>query len=173
MFARKIAVLVVIIAALAVGLLARPWVEGLLGTRATDDGAEGGHGHAHGEGEEAAVCEKHFVPAAECGECSAIPVTLADLEPLKCDHDIRLLDCGECRWEAGVVSIDPHLLAREGVPGGLLVLAEAEMKVPSSTLRMTGHITANQNRVAHVGPRVAGVVSRSLVEVGARVKKDD
>jgi len=50
------------------------------------------------------------------------PLTLAEIQTKKCEHNIRQLDCDECRYELGVVKVQPS------VTSALVAIGKVEKK---------------------------------------------
>lgn len=92
----------------------------------------------------------------------------AQLERRRCEHDVPILDCDECRYEVGAVDVSPSLLD----PGGDDLLHTEKLRPTPlpRVLRLTGEVAFDERRVAHVSPRVGGLVRRALVTLGDEVE---
>lgn len=170
----------IIVAALAVGFVIRGYYEGHEVTPETQDEhtnhdqhtesdacAYEGNGYEE-QGEE--ICPAHGVPEAECEECLTYPRTLEALEGRQCEHEISIIDCDECRYEVGVVKIDPSLIKSPDNDHGLFKIATAQAKSTTQFIDTVGEITLNQNKVARIRPRVEGIISKVKIDLGQTVK---
>jgi len=101
-------------------------------------------------------------------------LTLEEIAGRTCEHDVPTYQCEECRYEVGVVRVPDALLkGDEGDGPGLLRIQEAATRTVSQDLTLTGEVRWNDNAVAHVSPRVPGVVASVHADVGARVRPGD
>ena len=91
----------------------------------------------------------------------------------KCPHG-STLECDECRYEVGVVKVDPSLLKQDGVSGaGFVKTHQAGRSKMTTAVDITGEIRMNENSAVHLSPRIAGVIRTVHVDIGAEVGKDD
>lgn len=120
-----------------------------------DESGHRGHGDGHGKGQSR-------TPSASIEERASA----------KCEHNVPIYQCAECRYEAGVVKVESGLLKRTN-GNGLVRTQIVERSKVSTVLSTTGDIALNENASAHVSPRVAGIVETVAVDVGARVKLGD
>jgi len=101
--------------------------------------AEDEHGHEH----------EH--------EHAAVGADLHELDDMQCEHSIGIVECDECRYEAGMVKLDP-------AAGSLIRTAVVESGDLMSTLRLTGQVTFDQTRTVDVvlpaGGRILDVAKR-------------
>lgn len=118
-----------------------------------EHGADDGHGHA----EEPAETQS---------------LSLEDRVSAKCEHGTPIYECAECRYEAGVVKIETGLI-KLGEGAGLVRTQTVARTKVSTALPTTGEIALNENASVHVSPRVAGIIDKVAVDVGARVKAGD
>ncbi len=72
---------------------------------------------------------------------------------------------GQGEHEEGVVKLTAQAMRTGGV-----VLAEADGGVLARTITLPGEVTANADRVAHIVPRVAGIVQEVRTKLGDRVE---
>jgi cobalt-zinc-cadmium efflux system membrane fusion protein len=108
---------------------------------------EGADGHEHEHG-----------PAFDPGNKEA-------LFAAQCEHDISIVECGDCRYEVGVVKIERSLA------NGLLdtQVVEAETSV-ETMLRLTGEVQLDLARVVEVASVGNGRVERLDKILGDEVK---
>jgi cobalt-zinc-cadmium efflux system membrane fusion protein len=120
---------------------------------AGEHGDDDGHGHGDGPVSAlAAVTGDRFVSDCECG--------------------VPIYQCAECRYEVGLVKLDPCLFKRD--EGGGLVQTQAVAKTKVSTaLPATGEVALNENAAVHISPRIAGIIESVSADIGARVKAGD
>ena len=95
------------------------------------------------------------------------PLSLAEIETKKCEHNIRQLDCNECRYELGVVKVAPS------VTGALVTTAKTEKRELVQKLRVTGEVQFDQTRVVDVVPVAAGRIISIKARLGQQVKQGD
>jgi cobalt-zinc-cadmium efflux system membrane fusion protein len=99
--------------------------------------------------------------------------TLDDIFAARCEHDIPTHTCEACRYELGLVKIDPSLVRTEGKPDGLLALGSVKRVKAQTLLLLNGEIALNANTQARVAPRVSGIVRDIRADLGAAVEKGD
>jgi len=102
----------------------------------------------------------------------APPASLAERVAVKCEHDIPIYQCAECRYEAGVVRLDASLIKRADGAGLVRTQTVTRTKV-SAALRTTGEVALNENAAVHIGPRITGIIESVPVDIGACVKAGD
>lgn len=136
------------------------------------DSHEERNGHEeHGEHEENGGHDEHG--HGEGGE-SDLDKALEEILADRCEHDVYSYHCDECRYEVGVVKVDPGLIkGKEGSGGGLIQFEPATLSKMRSVLVTTGEVSFNGNRTVRMSAPVSGVVDSVAVDVGQRVKKDD
>jgi cobalt-zinc-cadmium efflux system membrane fusion protein len=89
------------------------------------------------------------------------------IEEAMCEHGIRTIDCDKCRFEVGVVKLEPS------VSNALIKTTIAEDMPRTKTLTLTGQVELDKTKVVDVVSTGAGQVE--LVErlLGDEVKKGD
>ncbi len=91
----------------------------------------------------------------------------------KCSHGLTL-ECAECRYEVGVVKVDPTLLAEVGGSStGLVKTILAAKSKMTTAVNIAGEIRLNENATVHLSPRIPGIIRAVNVDIGAEVRKDD
>ena len=90
----------------------------------------------------------------------------------KCEHNVPIYQCDECRYEAGVVKLDASILKSSGGAGLVKTQAVARARV-SVALSVTGEVALNENEAVHISPRISGIIESVSVDIGARVKAGD
>jgi membrane fusion protein, heavy metal efflux system len=112
---------------------------------------EGGHddheGHGHGGGED-------------------LDVPVAELFARSCEHGVLAHECDECRYEVGVVKVGADLIER-----GLIQTAMVSERSFGESLAVTGEIRFDERKIAHLSPRIPGVVRSTRVGYGERVTR--
>jgi cobalt-zinc-cadmium efflux system membrane fusion protein len=104
---------------------------------------------------------------------AAAPKTSDELFTVQCEHKIPQYTCDECRYELGLVKIDPTLLQSGEKSAGLFKLEPVEKHVAQTLLPLNGEIALNAAALTHVSPRVAGTIRTIRAELGKRVDKGD
>ncbi len=128
--------------------------------------------HADEQANERAARE----PAADAhaGHAHAAPPrTVEDVKAARCEHDIPMYTCDECRYELGIVKVSASIIKRGEGDIGLVETAPADMRAIELTATATGEIRLNENATVHIAPRIAGVIARVNVDVGSRVNQGD
>lgn len=111
----------------------------------TDEHSDQGHDHGHGSAE----------------------VDLDGLETLTCEHDVGILDCDDCRFEVGVVKIDPAVAAP------LIQTGTIEKVDRIRVLPLTGQVQLDRTKTVDVVPAGGGRVKRVQTFLGDPVEKGD
>lgn len=112
-------------------------------------GADDGHGH----GDKGTPAQANLDPK--------------EIEKKVCEHDIRQIDCEECRYELGVVKVDPS------VTGALTKTAAVQEGDLGRTLRLTGEVQYDQTTLVDVLPAAAGKVVSVKARLGQKVQTGD
>ncbi|MFH1679136.1 MAG: efflux RND transporter periplasmic adaptor subunit, partial [Candidatus Eisenbacteria bacterium] len=131
---------------LAIGTLLAFTERGALGT-----GDHGGHDH---------------------GAAEAL-LSLDAIRSARCEHEIPAYTCDACRYEVGVVKLDPSLIKKGADGQGLVRVEAAALHRAGLSLEVTGEIVLDDNRTVHLTPPVPGIVSGVFVDVGSRVREGD
>ncbi len=125
----------------------------------TQDGHSADDGHNHGSS--GPMCEEHGVLEAECKICNKGHGEEAD--KAEGGHSA---DDGHGHGEEADIAV----LSEEQIKANNVQVVEAGPGEISVQLALPGEVRLNADRVAHVVPRVAGVVRESLATVGDEVK---
>lgn len=88
-----------------------------------------------------------------------------------CEHGVKILACDRCRYEVGAVQLEN--LPGAGTAQELVRVAPLKRAPLARAARLTGEVTFDETRVAHISPRVEGVARRVFVTRGAQVKAAD
>ncbi len=97
-----------------------------------------------------------------------IPTDPNQLRALLCEHGIPLIECDECRYEAGVAQIDPNI-AR-----GLMETAEIEIReLTHRTLELTGEVQLDLTRMVEVASAGGGRVEAINKFIGDKVTEKE
>ncbi len=121
--------------------------------------------------EHAEHAEEHAEPADE-QEPPVGTLTVEQVMQARCEHG-PAIECDECRYEVGVVKLDPSLLnGPDGGSAALVTTMQVPEKTPMNTaVNITGEVRLNENTMVHVSPRIAGVIHEVNVDVGQEVEK--
>ena len=111
-------------------------------------------------------CVEHGLPESHCAACNPTRATDA-LEAKRCEHDVRTIDCNECRYELGVVKISPE------VQQALVKTATVEEGELPARLELTGQIELDQTAVVDVLPAASGRIVTMSALLGQKVKRGD
>ena len=99
------------------------------------------------------------------GESADLDKTVEELFAASCEHNIKTHTCEECRYEVGVVKVPPDIIKQ-----GLVKLEKVQLRDFNSEVELTGEVSFDERKIAHLSPRVSGVVSRVAVDLGDTVK---
>ena len=99
--------------------------------------------------------------------------TVDELFTGECECKVPHYSCDKCRFELGLVKLDPSLIRSVENTNGLVAIATAGKRLAQSFLPMNGEIALNQTALTHVSPRIPGIVRTVHVEQGAQVKKGE
>lgn len=91
-----------------------------------------------------------------------------DLFAADCEHGVRAYQCEECRYEVGVAKVPADLIAQ-----GLIDTARVTRRGFGNGLELTGEIRFDERKIAHLGPRLPGIVRRVFVDLGHAVSAGD
>jgi len=89
------------------------------------------------------------------------------LEEAMCEHGIRTIECDECRYEMGVVKIQPS------VANALIETTVVKDTPRTTTLKLTGQVQLDKTRVVDVVSTGSGQVKRVEKLLGQEVAKGD
>jgi len=89
------------------------------------------------------------------------------LEEAMCEHEIRTIDCDKCRFEVGVVKIQPS------VANALIKTTVVKDTPHTTTLKLTGQVQLDKTRVVDVVSTGSGQVKRVEKLLGQEVAKGD
>ena len=87
---------------------------------------------------------------------------------VKCEHEVPIYQCAECRYQAGVVKVDASLW--KSGQGGILESLVVSNRRVRAVATLIGEVRLNENAAVHLSPRVAGVIESVAVDIGARVQ---
>jgi len=89
------------------------------------------------------------------------------IEEAMCEHSIRIIDCDKCRFEVGVVKLQPS------VTNALIETTEVQDTPQMKTLTLTGQVQLDQTRVVDVVSTGAGQVKRVEKLLGQEVTEGE
>jgi len=123
-------------------------------------------------------CAEHNLPESQCtfcnsdlGESSRRDVgstpDLSVLEKVMCEHGIATVECESCRFEIGVVKLQPSLAK------ALVETTVVKVSPAKKTLRLTGQVQLDQTRVVDIVPTGSGQVKQVEKLLGQDVVKGD
>ena len=99
--------------------------------------------------------------------------TESELFAAACEHKIPQYTCDECRYELGLVKLDPSLVNATGKAAGLIKVLPVAKRNAQSLLPLNGEIALNETALTHVSPRVAGAVRTIKTALGKTVNEGD
>jgi cobalt-zinc-cadmium efflux system membrane fusion protein len=84
-----------------------------------------------------------------------------------CEHAVRILDCDNCRFEVGVVKVDPSIAE------SLLETGVVEDIERTRVLKFMGQVQLDRTKTVEVVPAGGGRVKRVLKLLGEKVEQSD
>lgn len=123
-------------------------------------------------------CAEHNLPESQCKICnpglaqtstaaSSSTNDLDSLEEKMCEHGTQTIQCDECRYELGLVKLNPS------VAEALIETAVVSDTAKTKTLKLTGQVQLDRTKVVDVVPTGGGRVSRVEKLLGQNVNKGD
>lgn len=115
-------------------------------------------------------CAGHHVPESQCSICNpnlVKPSGAGEFGMATCEHGVPVIDCDNCRFEVGVVKLDPS------VAKALVETTTVRDGVHTKTLRLTGQVQLDQTRIVEVAPTGGGQVERVEKLLGQDVAKGE
>lgn len=122
-------------------------------------------GHDHGAGAEAGQDGHDREEEAACGEgsCGGDEARAS----ARCEHGLATVDCDDCRFELGVVRVDPE------VGEALLGRGSVERRSLPLELALTGRVAPDRSRVVAVPAPVSGRILEARVDLGRELRAGD
>jgi cobalt-zinc-cadmium efflux system membrane fusion protein len=123
------------------------------------------HADAHGHEAAAAMDEQgHGDPSAP--EVSDLDRPVSELLQARCEHEIPMHTCDECRYEVGTVKVERELFGERGPLDTLIVSRRAVLQ----SLELTGEVELDASRSVYISPRAPGIVRTIRMDLGSRVE---
>ncbi len=92
---------------------------------------------------------------------------LSDLEKVICEHEVSIIDCDNCRFEVGVVKIDPSI-AKSLIKTGMVEDIER-----TRVFKFTGQVQLDLTKTVEVVSAGGGRVEQVSKLLGEKVEKSD
>jgi cobalt-zinc-cadmium efflux system membrane fusion protein len=89
------------------------------------------------------------------------------LEEVTCEHKVSIIDCDNCRFEVGVVKIDPSIAK------ALIETDTVKDIERKKVLKFTGQVQLDRTKTVDVVPTGSGQVKRVIKLLGDKVEKGD
>lgn len=123
-------------------------------------------------------CAEHNLPESQCTICNPdIAKTsmagigsigdLSSLEKAVCEHGVATVECDRCRFEVGVVKLQPS------VAKALIETDVVKSVGQTKTLRLTGQVQLDRTKVVDIVPTGGGQVKRVEKMLGQNVAEGD
>jgi cobalt-zinc-cadmium efflux system membrane fusion protein len=101
------------------------------------------------------------------GEGSDLDRSPEDLFAARCEHGVFTYQCEECRYEVGVVRVPADL-----TDGGLVETTPVVHRSFGADAELTGEISFDERRIAHLSPLFPGIVQHVFVDLGQSVASE-
>ncbi len=123
-------------------------------------------------------CAEHNLPESQCSICNPgllkssmreldSTVTQSAPEEAMCEHGKRIIECDNCRYEIGMVKLQPS------VANALIETAVVKDVERMKKLKLTGQVQLDKTRVVNVVPTGSGLVKSVERLLGQKVAKGD
>ncbi len=117
----------------------------------------------NGENKEA----EHDDPGHQTADGAYSEDKLSDQENVICEHKVRIIDCDNCRFEVGVVKIDPFIAE------SLIETSMVEDIERTRVLKFTGQVQLDRTRTVDVVSTGGGRIEQVSKLLGEKVEKGD
>lgn len=118
------------------------------------------------------TCGEHT--GGEHAHGADLDMSLEEILAARCEHEMPAHKCAECRYEVGVARVVEDLMQSTSSGNSPLLVVEEIQPVPiEQSIEIIGEVRTNDNRTAHISPRISGVVRSVNVDVGEEVEEDD
>ncbi len=131
----------------------------------------GGHGLPESQ---CMLCNPGLANSAQCNDdgcsddsCDETAGNQDEPGKKQCEHGISIVECDKCRYEVGMVKVDP------AVTGDLVKSGPVVHQAQDDILRLNGEMQFDQTRTVDVVPVVDGRVEEVKKQLGQKVKKGD
>ena len=104
---------------------------------------------------------------------SVFEMTLEQRKVKKCEHNMAAIDCRDCSNAVGVVHVSKDLMKKQNNAEALVIVGQAMTMTVDDTVDTFGHVALDEERAAHVSPRVSGTIKEVHLELGESVKVGD
>jgi cobalt-zinc-cadmium efflux system membrane fusion protein len=99
-------------------------------------------------------------------ESSDLDRPVAEMWGARCEHDIAQHECDECRYEIGMVKLDPAILG----DNGLVRTGFPEKRQTRHEERsLPGEVQLDETRTVHVASPLSGLITRGFTTPGDKV----
>lgn len=122
----------------------------------------------HEEGEHGEAGEEEGEEEEE--EEDDLSMSTEDILSARCEHDTHTYECDECRYEVGVVKVDPSVIKSASNEAGLIGLGAVSTQRIKGIKTITGEVRLNTNLTARINSPVSGIVGSIEVELGDKAE---
>jgi len=124
-------------------------------------------GHSKNEDCDACVIQDECGASGDCSDKACSLEKLSGLEKVMCEHKVGIIDCDNCRFEVGVVKIDPSIAE------SLIETSTVEDIERASVFKFTGQIQLDLTKTVEVVSAGSGRVEQVSKLLGDKVEKSD
>lgn len=100
-------------------------------------------------------------------------MSVEEIFSVECEHDMAQHACAECRYELGLVKLDPDLMHGSASGNELFRTDRIGRRDLQQSLSLNGEIALNATRLTHVSPRISGVVQAIHAQLSDVVNEGD
>jgi len=109
----------------------------------------------------------HQTAETGCSDTACSEHGLNNLQEMTCEHNVPIVDCDNCRFEVGVVKIDPSIAK------ALIETDTVKDIERKKLLKFTGQVQLDRTRTVDVVPTGSGQVKQVIKLLGDKVEKGD
>ncbi|OGL46535.1 MAG: hypothetical protein A2161_22120 [Candidatus Schekmanbacteria bacterium RBG_13_48_7] len=136
------------------------------------DIVSGEHDHKEFETQKALNDHEEISENHEHENSNDLSMSIDEILSATCEHEIKTIECDICRYEVGVVRVDPEIIVENNSEGLIKVEVVTEHAL-NAVIKTTGEVRVNENKTVHIRSRLSGLVQKVHVDFGEKVKKGD
>ncbi len=96
-----------------------------------------------------------------------------EIAGLSCEHEESILKCNTCRYEVGVVKVNPVLFASSDGQANLIGVEKVQRGNPVRFIEVVGEIQADPNRILTIRSKASGVISSIKADLGQNIRRGE
>jgi len=101
------------------------------------------------------------------------PLQFEEVAGQMCEHNKPIMECAECRYEAGIVKVDNSLLKSASTGKCFIGTGSVRTENPLVQIEAMGEIQADPGKFITIRSKISGVISSVKTDIGHNVKPGD